>query len=105
MPHLEIGVSAATSKVAVTDDAGFTEANRTYDVVGADFAYKMTILDLRGEYIQSKVGALVSSVAPDGGTWKAWYLQGAYRIPNTKWEPAVRFGEFTLAVEGIARGQ
>ena len=94
-PHLEIGVSAATSKVAVVDSTDAIEPDRSYSVLGVDFAYKMNALDVRGEYIESKVGDLAASVAPEGGTWKAWYLQGAYRIPNTKWEPAIRFGEYT----------
>jgi len=104
-PRLEIGVSAATSRVAVTDDSGVIEPDRSYDVIGADFAYKMSALDVRGEYIQSEVGNLDSSVAPEGGTWKAWYLQGAYRIPNTKWEPAVRFGEYTSPHEDQSHKQ
>ena len=96
IPHLEVGVSAATSHVAVVDDAtGAVEPDRSYDIFGADFAYKWKAFDLRAEYIRSKVGDLAVSVAPAGGTWKSWYAQAAYRIPRTKWEPAIRFTEYT----------
>jgi hypothetical protein len=95
-PRLEVGVSAASSNVAVADDtSGVVEPTRSYSVAGADFAYKQQSWDVRGEYILSTVGDLASSVAPFGGTWKAWYLQGAYRIPGSKWEPALRIGDFT----------
>ena len=33
------------------------------------------------------------SVAPEGGTWKAWYAQASYRIPGTKFEPVLRYGD------------
>lgn len=93
MPGLEVGVSFGTSRVAVQLGDGSIEPARSYRVAGADFAFRHKALELRGEYIQQKIGALVSSVAPEGGTWKAAYLQAAYRL-TPQWEPVVRFGDF-----------
>jgi len=96
IPGLELGVSGGTSKVAVDPGGGApVEPRRSYSIAGADFAYKWKGLDLRGEYIAQKVGDLSTSVAPQGGTWKARYLQAAYRLPSTNWEPVLRFGKFT----------
>ncbi|MBX3646356.1 MAG: hypothetical protein KF766_01655 [Rhodocyclaceae bacterium] len=91
LPGLELGLSGGTSRVA----AGAGEAKRYYYVAGADFGYKWKSLDLRGEYIQQRVGSLAASVAPLGKTWKAGYVQVAYRLPSTKWEPVLRFGKYT----------
>jgi hypothetical protein len=93
LPKLELGLSAARGKVAVVTD-GTAEAARDYDVLGADAAYQWKNLDLRGEYVQQKVGGLAGSVAPAGGKWKAWYLQAAYRLAPTKWEGVVRYGDY-----------
>lgn len=93
VPNLELGVSGGVSRVAV-DTGTIIEPDRSYSVVGADFGYRWNGFDLRGEYIRSNVGDLTSSVAPLGGTWKTWYLQGAYRIPNTNWEPVLRFTKY-----------
>lgn len=95
VPNLELGVSAGTSKVAVDLGGGIIEPKRSYRVAGADIGYQWKGLDLRGEYIRQRVGALETSVAPDGGAWNATYLQAAYRIPGTGWEPVLRWGRFT----------
>lgn len=89
MSGLELGVSAGTSKVAIMN-----EATRDYKVAGADISYRNSGLDLRGEYIRQSVADLAGSVAPEGGTWKTWYAQMAYRIPSTQWEPVLRYGDF-----------
>jgi len=94
VPNLEFGVSAGTSKVAV-DMGGVVEPKRSYRVTGADIGYQWKGLDLRGEYIRQRVGALETSVAPEGGAWSARYVQAAYRIPGTGWEPVIRWGRFT----------
>ncbi|ODV12971.1 MAG: hypothetical protein ABT20_03105 [Rubrivivax sp. SCN 70-15] len=93
IPGLELGVSLGASRLAVQRDDGTVEARRSYQVAGADFAFRRKALELRGEYIQQRVGDLASSVAPEGGTWKAGYVQAAYRI-TPQWEPVVRFGDF-----------
>lgn len=92
LPKLELGLSAARGKVAVVT-GGIAEAARDYDVFGADVAYQWKSLDLRGEYVEQKVGGQAASVAPEGGKWKAWYLQAAYRLAPTKWEGVVRYGD------------
>lgn len=99
IPHLEFGVSAGGGKTSVTKDEGsgtaiVGDAARDYTVLGADFAYQRKQLDLRGEYIQQKVGDASASVAPRGGTWKTWYVQAAYRLLPTKWEGVLRYGDF-----------
>lgn len=91
IPGLEFGVSGGISKLV----AAAGEDKRNYNVAGADFAYKWKGFDLRGEYIKQSVGDLTTSVAPQGGTWKTHYVQAAYRVPSTKWEPVLRYGKFT----------
>ena len=77
--------------------AGLTgEPGRDYEVFGFDFAwFPMRDLALRGEYVRSEVGADTTGVtASEGATWKTWYSQASYRLPNTNWEPVVRFADF-----------
>lgn len=94
LPNLQLGVSAGSSKVAVP---GGLEPTRDYEVEGFDAAFQYRGIDVRGEYIRQKVGELASSVAPESGTWKAQYVQAAYRIPGTGWEPVVRWGKLDSA--------
>ena len=104
MAGLEIGVSAVTGKATVTgledEDTGeVTEIEgaiaRDYDVVGADFSWMWKNLNVRGEYVRSKVGeALTGTTASEGATWKSWYTQAAWRIPATKIEAVVRYTDF-----------
>jgi len=94
IPQLELGLSGGVGKVTI-DNGGMIEPDRSYTVAGGDFGFKAKGLDFRGEYIQQRVGNQDQSVAPQGGTWKAWYLQAAYRIPGTGWEPVVRYGKHT----------
>lgn len=89
IPGIELGVSAGTSRLALEG-----EGRRSYSVAGFDAAFRRGGFDWRAEYIQQRVGALQASAAPEGGTWKTWYTQAAYRIPSTQWEPVVRFGDF-----------
>ena len=100
---LEIGLSAATGKAAVTalvDEAAGTRMDvdadpaHDYDVLGADFAWQWNNAELRGEYVQSKIGSNPASIAVDGATWSTWYLQGAYRFAPTRWEGVLRYGDF-----------
>ena len=94
---LDLGVSAATGKVAVRTLSGSTytyDDARSYDVLGADFTWKINQLDVRGEYIKQEYGAQASSSAPDAGTWEAWYVQAAYGFGGAKWEAVLRYGEY-----------
>ena len=95
IPGLEFGVSAGISRVAVEPAGAPVEPSRRYTVFGGDFAYQWKGLNFHGEYIQQKVGDLATSVAPLGGKWKTWYIQPAYRLPSTNWEPVLRYGKFT----------
>jgi hypothetical protein len=92
LPNLQLGVSAGSSKVAVEAPGGL-ESTRSYDVNGFDAAFQYRGFDVRGEYIQQKVGALASSVAPEEAKWTAQYAQAAYRISGTGWEPVVRWSK------------
>jgi hypothetical protein len=121
-PNLEIGISAATGKATVTklesvedhedsllfsrsitsltpDDEApdlHDEQARDYDVYGVDFAYRNKNFQLRGEYVETKVGeASTGFTASEGASWKSWYTQASYLIPKTKWEPVIRFTDFT----------
>lgn len=90
---LEIGVSAASGKAAA-EPGGTAEAARDYRARGADFAWQWRNLGVRAEYISQRVGDEAASVAPRGGTWRAHYVQGAYKFAPTKWEGVARYGKF-----------
>ncbi len=114
LPGLEIGLSMATGKATVTSieaEAGHgvaeaqdpdapdfdlhDEEARDYDVLGADFVWGLGNFQLRGEYVKSKVGAAQTGVtASEGATWSSWYTQLAYLIPQTKFEPVIRYADF-----------
>lgn len=93
----EYGLSYATGEISLrTGSSGSYsyDATRAYDVVGADFNWRPAGLNIRGEYIQQKVGAQVLSNAPDSGKWAAWYLQASYQFTGSKWEAVLRLGEY-----------
>jgi len=95
--RLEFGVSGATGKVSVTKNAGtsVSDGARGYRVLGADFTWRPWRLDLRGEYVRQEVDDLASSAyATGGGTWRAWYLQAAYRFRPTQWEAVARYADY-----------
>lgn len=94
---LEIGISGATGETSVTElDGEDSEdnGNRDYDVLGADFSWQHTKFDLRGEYIQQKVGDASTGVALEGGKWKTWYVQASHKLLPTKFEGVVRYTDF-----------
>jgi len=90
---LEVGVSGAVGDVA---PEGEEDLKRSYDVYGADMAWRpgKGYWDFRGEYIKTKVGGQESSAAPEAAAWEAWYAQAAYRFLPSKWEAVVRYGDF-----------
>jgi len=104
IPKLEIGISAATGKAAVNkveDDSNTapaigTEQARDYDVLGFDVAWQLNNFDIRGEYVQSKVGDDNSAgvSASEGGKWTSWYTQLAYRFLPGKYEAVLRYADF-----------
>jgi len=106
---LEIGVSLAIGKATVTEietNNGTPpltgpegpisgEIKRDYDVIGADFVWFSGNMSLRGEYVETEIGETSKGItAGEGGTWEAFYTQAAYRLPNTKWEGVIRYGDF-----------
>jgi len=115
MSSLEIGVSFATGKAAVTVLEGNGAANpsiptdefipgedlRSYDVTGADFVWFSGNMSLRGEYVKTDIGEATTGItAGEGGTWEAVYTQFAYRVPDTKWEGVIRYGDFDAPGKG-----
>jgi hypothetical protein len=88
IPKMEVGLSGAFGGVGASG-----EDDRSYRVLGADIAYQWKKLDLRGEYIQQKVGNLASSVAPGQWKWESWYVQGAYKLPRN-FEAVARYTDF-----------
>ncbi|UVW35751.1 OprO/OprP family phosphate-selective porin [SAR92 clade bacterium H455] len=98
----EFGLSAASGKATVTEvedgDSSLLsgEAARDYDVIGADFSWDFQAFNLRGEYVETEVGADTGSgaAASEGATWETWYTQGAYHLGQTKWELVARYTDF-----------
>ncbi|HID49887.1 MAG TPA: porin, partial [Chromatiales bacterium] len=88
----EFGLSGATGKAAIIGDA--SDPSRDYRVTGADFVWRPGSFEVRGEYIKQDIGDQPGSVAPEGGIWQAWYIQVAYRFPQSAWEPVLRYGEY-----------
>jgi Phosphate-selective porin O and P len=98
----EFGLSAATGKATVTSvedgDSSLLsgEGARDYDVIGADFNWQINAFNLRGEYIETEVGADTGSgtAASEGSIWETWYTQGTYRLSQSKWELVARYTDF-----------
>ncbi len=95
--HFEIGLSAAVGDTTVTTDDGIDvedEPIRDYEAFGVDFVYHWTNAEIRGEYIRQDIGAASVSVAPEGGEWEAWYLQGNYSFAQNRWQGTLRYADF-----------
>jgi hypothetical protein len=120
VPSLEVGLSYATGKAAVTvlEENGVNppatglepgvfipnQELRDYDVSGADFVLFNGNMSLRGEYVKTEIGSSTTdTTAGDGGIWQAMYTQFAYRVPDTKWEGVIRYGDFDAP--GLLRDQ
>ena len=98
LPRLEFGLSGAIGKARITENDGEDvddDPTRDYDTFGVDASYQVGNLDLRGEYIHQKIADEALSVIPEGGKWKSWYAQGAYKFGGAKWEAVVRYGDFS----------
>ncbi|HHF0527009.1 TPA: cytochrome c [Legionella anisa] len=101
IPELEIGFSGAGGKLALFDvntNMILGEIGRDYSSLGADLSFKWKDWDFRAEVIQQQIGPQVTSLFPQKECWKAWYLQAAYWIPATKFQPIVRWGGYTSPV-------
>jgi len=97
-PKLEVGVSAAIGDAAVVenDEVDFEgDPTRDYEVFGFDASYQWNNFDFRGEYIEQDIADEETSIAPEGGTWETWYVQGAYKFGQAKWEGVVRYTDYT----------
>ncbi len=101
LTHLEIGFSIASGKATVADvedgDSSLLagEGARDYNVLGADFGYQVGNISLRGEYVETEVGATSLGVAAsEGAIWETWYAQASYRKGSSKFEFVSRFSDF-----------
>jgi len=111
MPGVELGVSGATGKAAVTtgiDESGADpvvtdlndEKSRDYTVIGADFNWLYKGFHARGEFVKTRIDSANSGLTrSSGATWKTWYAEAAYRFLPTKWESVVRYTDFDSAVD------
>ena len=96
-PKLEIGISGAVGNASVVenDEEDFEgDPARDYRVFGVDVAYQWSDLDLRAEYVQQDVDDNPLSIAPEGGKWETWYVQGAYKFGQAKWESVLRYTDY-----------
>ena len=112
---VEIGFSFATGMATVTNieadsepPAGSIsgETTRDYDVIGADFVWFTGNMSLRGEYVKTEVGEASTGVtASEAAEWITWYTQIAYRLPNTKWEGALRYTDYDSPHDSVDQEQ
>jgi hypothetical protein len=117
MSSLEIGVSFVGGKATVTNvegdegDAGVgpiaDESARDYTVYGADFVWFTGNMSVRGEFVNTEVGEdnSAGTTAGEGATWQTWYTQVAYRLPNTKWEGALRYTDYDSPHDSVDKKQ
>jgi len=95
--NLEIGFSGALGKATVTENDGAEiedDPSRDYEAIGADLHYRWRDIEARGELIRQKIDDAPGSLAEDGGRWRAWYLQLAYRLGRSPWEGIARYTDF-----------
>jgi len=115
IPSLEIAVSVSTGKATVSNIEAETdppvgpiagEIPRDYDVIGADFVWVTGNMSLRGEYVKTEIGeATTGETASDGAEWTTWYTQAAYRLPNSKWEGALRYTDYDSPHDSVDQKQ
>lgn len=97
LPKLELAVSGAFGDAAVVENDGVDfegDPTRDYKVFGVDASYQWNNLDLRGEFIRQDIANEATSIAPEGGVWETWYLQGAYKFADAKWEGVARYTDY-----------
>ncbi|ODV16602.1 MAG: hypothetical protein ABT27_19770 [Lysobacteraceae bacterium SCN 69-25] len=96
-PGLELGASLTRGDVVLDSGemgASMAEPARAYRVEGVDVAWQASrAVVLRGEWIRQRVGDAAMSAVPAGATWRAWYVQGAYRFGADRWETVLRVGD------------
>lgn len=113
---LEVALSVASGKATVTNieadsepPAGSIagETARDYTVYGGDFVWFTGNMSVRGEYVQTKIGADTSAgtTASGGAKWTTWYTQAAYRLPNSKWEGALRYTDYDSPHDSVDKTQ
>tara|TARA_R110002167_G_scaffold68422_11_gene193122 strand:+ start:1348 stop:2529 length:1182 start_codon:yes stop_codon:yes gene_type:complete len=115
IPAIELGLSGAIGKIGVAEEHTISELSagepdRDYTVIGVDAIYNWSTLQLRGEFIEQSVGSDSGSTIADGAAtgdldFTTWYVQAAYRLPETKWEGVVRYGDLDTPNKDANRSQ
>ena len=115
IPAIEVGISGAIGKIGVAEghdvsELAAGEPDRDYTVIGADAIYNWSNLQLRGEVVQQSVASDSGSTVAHGAAagdldFTTWYVQAAYRLPETKWEGVVRYGDLDTPNEDANRSQ
>ncbi len=105
-PWLEVGASYLTADVEGEEAASGIVTEGAFDLWGADFAFTKGAFDIRGEYIESRLGSFFGLAEEGDPTtsliprtkWEAWYVQAAYQLsgltnvwPFRKLEPVIRY--------------
>ena len=96
--QLDIGFSAAAggvgSRTGTSPNFTYETSTRSYNVVGADLAWRVSGFNIRAEYIRQTIGDDASSSAADGGVWAAWYAQASYKLGASSWEVVARLSSY-----------
>jgi Phosphate-selective porin O and P len=120
MPSLELGVSAMHAGITGMEAMSGSVTQADYNLVGADFAFTRQNWDIRGEFLHSHLGAIMSALDPSDAApaaipatrWDNWYVQAAYRLAGlsddpivAKFEPVVRYSQFHVSgLDDFAEG-
>ena len=111
IPSLEIAVSFMHAVIPGEKALGGESTSANYNLGGADFAYTSGPLEIRGEYLHSRLGDISTALTPADAlptdipstTWSNWYIQGSYRFSGftddpvySKFEPVVRYSNFKV---------
>ncbi|NNE33830.1 MAG: porin, partial [Rhodothermales bacterium] len=97
LARLEIGLSGAWGDAAIVENDELElvgDPARDYRVDGLDITYQRGDFDVRGEFISQKIGSAPLSVAPESAEWETWYVQGAYKFGQARWEAVLRYTDF-----------
>ncbi|MEO8520178.1 MAG: hypothetical protein ABI603_02380 [Acidobacteriota bacterium] len=115
LPHLEFGLSEMHARVDGSGAMSGSVSQAGYQLVDADVGITLGNWDVRGEYLRSHLGAIMSALDPaddtpmaiEATTWKNGYVQAAYRLARVsnnpivqKLEPVVGYSQ--LRVDGFA---
>ena len=110
VPYVSVGVGGLHSQIKGHPGTGGVVTTANYNLWDVDAAYTKDYLNVRGEFIHAHLGSLNSALADDqatqvipASTWRAWYLQAAYRLAGISdneivgnFEPVVRYSQYHI---------